>query len=191
MASHNKITCGYSVEIQKELHELAIKNIQRNGFEGTVIPILADLRTLNINSFSEPIGTVIANPPYFPVGSGKQSPDNSKNASRFEINGSVSDFCSAASRIMRTQGSFYTVMRAERLSDIIMSIKSAGLEPVRITFVAHNRDSEPFIVLIKSERASKRSLKITPMLFMRNKDGSTTEDAERIYENCSFGDFLK
>ena len=191
LASHNKADRIYSVEIQPELHETAIKNIERNNFQNVIKPMLADIRKLNANSFDEPIGTVIANPPYFLFGSGKQSPDKGKNAARFELNGGVSDFCAAASKIMRTQGHFYSVMRAERLCDIVSSLKSAGLEPIKMTFVAHNKNSEPFIVLTEAARISKRSLKITPVLYMRNEDGTPTDDAERIYESCSFGEFLK
>ena len=191
LASHNKSSRVYAVEIQPELHETAIKNVERNNFQDTIIPVLADIRKLNINNFDEPIGTVIANPPYFRMGSGKQSPSKEKNAARFELNGEISDFCIAASKIMRTQGHFYSVMRAERLCDIVTSLKAAGLEPIKMTFVAHKKGSEPFIVLTESVRASRHSLKITPVLYMRNNDGTPTDDAERIYESCSFGDFLK
>ena len=191
LASHGKSDSIYAVEIQPELHETAIINVERNSFQNVVKPIFADVRALNINSFNETVGTVISNPPYFLLGSGKQSPDKGKNAARFELNGGVSDFCAAASRIMRTQGHFYSVMRAERLCDVVSALKASGLEPIKMTFVAHSKDSEPFIVLTESARAARRSLKITRMLYMRNKDGSTTDEANKIYESCSFGDFLR
>ena len=191
LAAHNKADKIYAVEIQRELHETATKNVETNNFQNIITPILADIRELSINSFDEPIGTVIANPPYFIIGSGKQSPSKEKNAATFELNGGISDFCVAASKIMRTQGHFYTVMRAERLCDIVSSLKSSGLEPIKMTFVAHNKGSEPFIVLTESARTSRRSLKITPVLYMRNEDGTPTDDAEKIYESCSFGEFLK
>ena len=191
LAAHNKSDRIYSVEIQPELHETAIVNVERNNFQNIITPILSDIRNLNINSFDEPIGTVIANPPYFPLGSGKQSPNIGKNSARFELNGGISDFCITASKIMRTQGHFYSVMRAERLCNIITALKSSGLEPIKMTFVAHNTGAEPFVVLIESARASKRSLKITPVLYMRNKDGTPTDDAQKIYESCSFGDFFR
>ena len=90
LADRSKAKHIYAVEIQKELHDVAVDNFINNKMPVPIEAPNCDLRDLDASKFHAPVGMVIANPPYFKKGSGIQSPIPSKNAARFELNGGIS-----------------------------------------------------------------------------------------------------
>ena len=190
LADHDKADHVYAVEIQTYLASTAERNVKLNGLEEKVSVICTDLRMINKRSFEHPIDTVIANPPYFKKSAGKNCPDPIRNASRFEINGGIADFCSAASEIMRPGAKFYCVIRPERLSELISSLRACALELRKMTPVCHTVKSAPSVLLCCAERTPSSVVNVTRALFLRDSDGNMTEDAQKIYDNCDFGDFF-
>ncbi len=189
LADRNKATRVYAVELQSELDAIARRNIDENGFSGKVTALNTDVRLISPNSFDEKIGTVISNPPYFTAESGIQSPLPGKNAARFELNGTLYDFCAAASRILIPRGRFVCVIRPERICDLIGALRGAGLDPYRMTYVHHNTTSAPAMLLTQAIKGWHGKPVVTRPLFLY--DGKIrTPEAERIYENCDFGDFF-
>ena len=152
--------------------------------------ICTDLRLIDKRSFEHPVDVVIANPPYFVKGSGKTCPDPARNASRFELNGGIADFCAAASEIMRPGAKFFCVIRPERLSELISSLRSSALELRKMTMVCHTVSSVPSVLLCCAERSHSSVVRITRPLILRNADGNMTPDAQKIYDNCDFGEFF-
>lgn len=190
LADYQKASHVYSIEIQPQLHALAVRNAEKNRLSEKMTPICTDLRLLMKSSFEHPIGTVIANPPYFPNGTGRISPNDSKNAARFELNGGIYDFCAAASRIMTPNGHFFCVIRPERLPDLFSALRSSALEPKTLTMVYHNPTSVPSAALVEAVRSQVTQLRVTRPLFSYLDEKTKTPDAKRIYETCSFEDFL-
>ena len=190
LADHKKAAHIYSLEIQAPLHALALRNVEYNKLGDHITPICTDIRFIQKRSFSQPIDIVIANPPYFPNGTGRISPNDSKSAARFELNGGIYDFCAAASRILEPEGQFFCVIRAERLPDLFSALRSVGLEPSLMTLVCHNVGAAPSIALIKATRHQFTQLKVTRPLYLYDGREKTAE-TKRIYEICSFEDFLK
>ena len=84
-------------------------------------------------------------------------------------------------RLCRTGGAFFLVHRAERLSEVFCKLSEAGLEPKRLRTVSHNIASEPSLILVEARRGGKAGLKIMPPLFLRNSDGSETDEILKIY----------
>lgn len=191
LADRKKASHIYSAEIQKTLHEAAVSNIRANRLDGMVTALNTDIRTLSAASFGLTVGTVIANPPYFPAVSGRLSPDPGKNAARFELNGSLEDFCTAAARILPDGGAFYCVLRPERLCDLIHSLNAASLSPFRMTFVCHKSSAAPSMVLVASKKNGRNGLCVTRPLFLYDASGAETADAVRIYKTCDFGGFFE
>ncbi len=189
LADRNKAKHIYAAELQPELHTLAERNIADNGLPEKVTAMRTDIRLLSSSEFCEPIGTVISNPPYFTAESGIQSPYPGKNAARFELNGTLYDFCAAAHRILMPSGRFYCVIRPERIGDLVAALRAAGFEPSRMTFVHHNTVSSPGILLTEAIKGRRGAPSISRPLFLY--DGRQhTPDAAKIYEACDFGDFL-
>ena len=191
LADRNKAKKIYAVELQAELDALCRKNIADNGFSEKIKALHNDVRLITPNNFDEPVATVISNPPYFTAESGRQSPEPGKNAARFELNGTLYDFCAAAERILVPRGSFYCVIRPERISDLTGALRAADLEPSRMTFVHHNAASSPAMLLLEAVKGGRGRLNVTRPLFLYENGKEQTSDAKQIYENCDFGDLFQ
>ena len=190
LADHKKADHVYAVEIQPYLASTAERNVKFNGLENNVSVICTDLRLINKRSFEHPVDIVVANPPFFKKNSGKNCPDPIRNASRFEINGGIADFCAAASEIMSPGAKFYCVIRPERLSELISSLRACALELRKMTPVCHTVKSAPSVLLCCAERTPSSVVNLTRTLFLCDNDGSRSEDAKKIYANCDFGEFF-
>ena len=106
--------------------------------------------------------------------------------------GGIDDFCAAAYRLLKFGGNFYVVYRPDRLIDLINSLRKNKLEPKKMTFVQGDTASSPSMVLIEAKKGAAPSLTLTKALMMY-KDGTRemSDDAKKIYEGCSFAEFLK
>ena len=169
------------LEIQETALESARENILKNGLDARCCMICGDIKNSRSLFRSGEFDFVISNPPYFPAGSGKMSPDADRASARGELSCSLDDICSAAAYLCRTGGTFCIVHRAERMAELICRLSASGLEPKRLRLVSHTADSAPSLVLIESKRGAKPGLKIMPPLVLRDPDGSETAEVLRIY----------
>ena len=98
--------------------------------------------------------------------------------------------------MLRYGGRFCCVFRSERLTDLHVALRGAGLEPKRTTFVHATPFAAPSLVLTEAMRGAAPSLSVTPPLFLwepdaacpRKPDARMIPSAQSayIYEHCSF-----
>lgn len=94
---------------------------------------------------------MIANPPCFPVGSGRIGQQTSA-AARTEQCLTLAELCAAAAWLLPAGGRFALVHRAERLCDLLCALRAAGLEPKRVQPVRHNAESPVSLLLLEARR---------------------------------------
>ena len=124
---------------------------------------------------------VVCNPPYFPVGSGASAPGEARRNAREETTCSLEDVCAAAARALRWSGSFCLVHKPDRLTDLLCSLRAAGLEPKRLRMVQKTALSAPSLLLIEAKRGGKPGLKAEPPLILQQQDGTPTAEIDAIY----------
>ena len=95
-----------AVELQEAACELAEKNVEENGLQDRMTVIRGDLRDPELLKTLGHFDCVVCNPPYFPVGSGKEAKDEALAAARSEKYCTLEDVCRAASQLLNTGGSF-------------------------------------------------------------------------------------
>ena len=169
------------IEIDPDAALTAENNLAANGLSSRAKVVTGDIRRCREFFASGEFDLVVSNPPYFAVNSGKVSPDGKKAAARGEESCTLSELCRAASYLCRTGGTFCLVHRAERLTDIMCTLRENGLEPKRLRTVSHNSGKEPSLVLIEAKRGASAGLKILPPLFIRSADGTETDEILKIY----------
>ena len=133
--------------------QTARENMERNGLR-------ADILTADLRNAPFPAGgfdLVVANPPYFPVGSG-----TSGGPARSEEFCTLAELCTAAARLTRNGGRFALCHRPERLVDVFCALRGVGLEPKRMKTVAHSPDHAPSLVLVEAVRQGKPGLILEP-----------------------------
>ncbi len=143
--------CG--VERDQLSARTAQENLTENGLAGEIL--WEDLRntTLPAGRFD----LVVANPPYFSTESGK-----SGGSFRSEEFCTLKQLCAAAARLLKNGGRFALCHRPERLAELMIELRSVGLEPKRMQLCAHSPEHSPFLVLVESMRQGKPGLDVLP-----------------------------
>ncbi len=191
-ASKGKFGDIYIAEVQEDFAQLCRRNAELNGLEDTVKTICADVRDLKIDDFGGELDIVFSNPPYMRMDSGKRNEHDAKFIARHEVCGTIDDFCEAAGRLLKFGGLFYCVYRPDRMCDLLAAMRRQKLEPKRLTFVCADSATAPSMMLVEAKKGGSTGLKLTRTLFLHNSDEDKsgkrgeTEDAKKIYENCSF-----
>lgn len=165
-----------------ELDETAVHWAEENAKHNQVnfSPIHGDLRQIRTLLPAGSMDGCISNPPYFPVGSGKEA-SGSMGRARSEQTCSLQELTRAASWLLPTGGSFVLVHRPERLVDLIWELRSQKLEPKRIRFVRHRAENSVNLVLLEARKGGKPGLVYEPDLVLFHPDGGETEDCKILY----------
>lgn len=188
------ITC---CEIQPEFCHLIEENATINSLSDRIRALACDVRELRSSALGFEADAVFTNPPYMKVESGKRNEADEKYVARHEVCGTIYDFCAAADRILKFGGRFFCVWRPDRLADLMDALRQNHLEPKRMTFVHADTETPPSMVLVEAKKGAAPSLILTKplILYTAPASGNTprtyTEDAARIYEDCSFSQFFK
>lgn len=167
------------VEIDERAHRLAQENIAANGLQGRLSSVLGDVRAIRTLLPAGGFSCVIANPPYFPVGSGRASRDSA--AARSEETLTLRELCAAAAWLLPSGGRLALVHRPERLCDVFCAMREHGLEPKRIQFVRHSADRPVCLTLIEARRGGKPGLTYLPDFCEFTSDGAETEAYRAAY----------
>ena len=183
-----KIDC---LEIQEEYARLIARNVALNGLEDSLTAILGDVREFPERTSYGSYDAVFSNPPYMTVGSGKMNRSDAKYIARHEVLGTVADFASAASRILKYGGSYYVVWRPDRLPALFSALTTAGLAPKRMTPVHGDANSTPSLVLVEAKKGGAvDGFFLTKPLLLHEDTKATplidTQDCKFIYETGEF-----
>ena len=132
-----------NVELSAPAAALARKTFAENGWADRAAFHEGDLRDVSVLPKAGSVDYVISNPPYFPAGSGESA---------------------AAQRVLSYGGRFTLVHRAERLADVLCAMRSHGIEPKRLRFLAKSPDAAPSLLFVEGKRGGKSGLVIEPPL---------------------------
>ena len=194
LLARNKVRAVEAYELQSDFADIISRNARLNGFEDRVSVFKMNVRDAGRGADAERMDIVISNPPYMRADSGRRNDSDAKYIARHEVDGGISDFCLAASRLLKYGGSFYCVYRPDRLCDLISALRESALEPKLMTFVHADSGSTPSMVLVEAKKGGKGSVRVTaPLLLYRDGERSRimSDDAKRIYDTCSFEQFMK
>ena len=171
--------CG--LELDARAAALARENLARNGLDARSAVVEGDLRRCRELFAAGRFDLAVANPPYFPEGRGRSSPEPSRAAAREEGCCSLEELCAAAAFLLRSGGRLCLVHRPERLSELLCALSARGLEPKRLRLVCHRAEAPPSLVLVEGRRNGRPGLKIEPPLILSAADGGESEEYRRIY----------
>ncbi len=171
-----------SVEIQSTAADMFKRSVEYNNLNYIIKVINGDLRKLdglvNFGSFD----MAAINPPYKIGGGGIVNPDEQKRIARHETECTLDDITAAAARLLRFGGRFCVCQRPERLTDVLMSMRSAGIEPKKLRFVQQRKSKAPKFFLAEGRRGGNPGgLVMLPTLFIENDDGSLSQEMINIY----------
>jgi tRNA1(Val) A37 N6-methylase TrmN6 len=136
-----------TVEAQSESVALAKKSARYNGLEDRYEIRQGDFRAPEILRAEEKFNLVTGSPPYFPLGNGIESEHPQKLACRFELRGTIADYCSTAAKHLAPGGFFACVFphEAAQLARVEAAAKNSNLVIVRKRPVIF-REGDPALV---------------------------------------------
>lgn len=171
----------YGIEIQEEVAEMARRSVKLNNLENKIEIINKNIKELEQIFEKNYFDSIVTNPPYKKLETGKTNEKQNKFISRHEVTANLEDFIKISFNLLKDKGSIYMVHRPERLAEIIYTLKKYKLEPKIIRFVHSNKEQEPKLVLIKAVKNAKEFLKVEKPLFVYNKKGEYTDEILKIY----------
>ena len=138
-----------SVEVQPESVALARKSAKYNGLADRYDIREGDFREPGVLGADERFDLVTASPPYFPVETGVQSEHPQRVACRFELRGTIADYCATAAAHLAPGGFFACVFPVEplQLARVEAGARASGLVIVRRRPVVFREGEPPLIGL--------------------------------------------
>ena len=156
------------VEIQRELAELAKKNVQLNHLQDRVSILQKDFRDLKDTYPPGSFDVVLSNPPYRKYRAGRVNPAMEKAIARHEIKGTLEDLISIASYLLPAKGRCYVIFPALRAVDLLVVLRRQRLEPKRLQFVHPRFEENAKFILSESIKESGVELKVMSPLILQS-----------------------
>jgi tRNA1Val (adenine37-N6)-methyltransferase len=138
-----------TVEAQSDSITLARKSARYNGLTERYEIRAGDFRAAGILRPDEKFDLITGSPPYFPPDAGMKSEHPQKLACRFELRGTVADYCNTAAKHLAPGGFFACVFPTEpaQLARIEAGAKAATLVIVRRRPIVFREGAPPLVGL--------------------------------------------
>ncbi|MCL2860183.1 MAG: tRNA1(Val) (adenine(37)-N6)-methyltransferase [Oscillospiraceae bacterium] len=187
LTSKTKAKQIIGVEIQKELVEIAKRNVELNNLQEKIEIIHEDINKLKDPLEKNTFDAVVTNPPYQKVNSGVTNETQEKVIARHEVKCDFETICKQAYKLLVDNGEIYIVHRAERLADVLFDLRNNKLEPKLLRLVYSNPNSKPNLILVKAVKNAKPFLKIEKNLIIYKENGEYTDEIFKIYGKMKEG----
>ena len=168
--------CVTGIELDENAHHAAEENICRNGLQGRLKSICADLTGLSEFIAPGSFSCCVSNPPYFTAGPASESVPLARREDRC----TMEQLFRAAAWAVKYGGNFFLVHRPERLAEIFVWAAAVNMEPKRLCLLRHSPNSPVSLVLVQCRKGAKPGL-LWEELCLRQADGSISQDYRKLY----------
>lgn len=155
-----------AVELQEKYAALAQENAERNGFAGRMQVLCGDLREYRRLFPAGSMHSVVCNPPYLPVGCGKQSLSSEKRMAWHEDCLRVDELAAAAAWALQSGGRFFCVYLPSRMATLFCALRERSLEPKRLQMIAPSPSEKPSLFLLEAKKDAHEGMNVLPTLFL-------------------------
>ncbi len=165
----NKIV---AFEIQREMADLAEKNVLLNNL-GEKIEIVCDDAKVFEKYFEKGRADVVfSNPPYFKPTHFSQSRVN--KLAKEEVALSCEDLCATVSKMLKSGGSFFVCYPAERTAELVCTLQKHNL-CTKEMFFTENGKGKVKTLFLKATKNGKFGTKVRPNLVTNEGNGNYLE----------------
>jgi tRNA1Val (adenine37-N6)-methyltransferase len=168
------------VEIQPSLSSIARRNVADNRISDRVCILEKDMGRLSLADVGGPVDLVVSNPPYRKRDSGRINVDSQKAVARHELKIDLETVVLTARRMLTKSGQFYVIYPSARIADLVVAMRSSGLEPKALTMIHARPASRACLVAIKGIKGGRPGLEVGPPLHLYQDDGTYTRAVEAM-----------
>lgn len=169
-------------EIQPDLAELARCNVALHNLGQRASIEQADIKGIRSLHKAESFDGAIANPPFYPLGTGRINPGSQNAAARHELLATLRDFVRAAAYLIKNGGKFCAIFPATRSADLICTMRENKIEP-KVMRCVHSRADEPAVMLlVEGIKNAGSQTTILPPLFIYSSGQTYSPEVVRMFE---------
>ena len=170
------------VEVQPELAEIAAANVADNSMADRINIICTDMKDFGRTGPGAAADVVVSNPPYRKTNAGRINPNRQRAIAKHEIKATLSDLMAAARRILRSGGKFISIYTADRMTELIVLMRSLKIEPKVFRMIHADLKAEAKMMLIEGIKDGRPGSKIAPPLIVHRQDGSYTREVQEMFQ---------
>ena len=170
----NRFKRMFAVEIQKELADIAAKNVAINGIHNVEI-VHADIR--NLENFS--CDLIFSNPPYRRAGSGKLNPHPQKAVARHELELRLENVFESAAKFLKPEGRLSMILPTFREAEFAQLADRYSLHPAESQYV-QSFAQEPPVFFLATVTRCKTKCEQTPKLVIYEAPGIYSAEIQNL-----------
>lgn len=175
------------VEIQPQLADMASRSVQYNNLQDKIKIVNMSLQEYAYQNADKKVDIITCNPPYIKQNCGDTQIKESLKICRHEVLVTLDEICQAAGRLLKNNGRFYMVHKAERCSEIFELMLKYKIQPKEITTVCAREGDAPYLVIVCGAKAGKVGLKWNKPIVIYDNDGNYTQTTARLYGEVENG----
>jgi len=169
------------LELMPEMAELSRRSVALNGLEAHIEILQGDIREAAALLGKATADLVVANPPYYAAGRGRESADLLRAAARSERFCPLPLLFSQAAALLKPLGRFALIHRAERLAELITLGRDHGLHGERLRLVQPRAQEPANLLLLEFCKGGRRQLQIPPPLCVYGEGREYSVEMAAIY----------
>lgn len=173
----------FGIELQDISADLAKRNIKLNNLENQIEIIHDNMKNWKTHFPHGSIDAVVTNPPFFKFhGNSELLNDlDQLTLARHEISITLEEIIEISSNLLKDKGYFAIVHRADRLIDIIETMRRYSLEPKKIQFTHSKSDKNGKILLVEGIKNGKEGITVLPPLITHDESGKYSEQVLALF----------
>ncbi|MBI5192020.1 MAG: methyltransferase [Nitrospirae bacterium] len=148
-----------AVELQKDLAELAERNVVLNNLTSHISILHKDIKELPKLFPSAHFDHIITNPPYRTPSSGRTGAHKGKAISNKELTISLREIMKVSRYLLKMKGRFSIIYPVERLADLIIEMRTHRIEPKEIHLINAGNPDKIRFAWIEGAREGKPGMK--------------------------------
>ncbi len=154
-------------EMQPELFEMSERTIALNALSNFSAVCC---RVQDICGYNEAFSLILCNPPY--ERGGFENADPKKALCRKELALTLPQLCAAAAKCLKFGGRFALCHRADRLAEVLYTMKAHGIEPKRVQLVCGKSGAKPYLLLCEGVKGGKPGTEVLKELVNAKPEGA-------------------
>lgn len=158
-SAKNNVSKTILVEIQEEYAEMSSRSIEYNRLQNIEV-VARRLQGVHQDIGQGLYDAVVCNPPYKKQGTSSLLNEREDIAiARHEITVTLEEIIIEASKLLKFGGDFYIINKEERLADIIVLLRTYGLEPKVLKILPSAKGAS--IIMLKAKKGGKSGMTVS------------------------------
>ncbi len=174
---------GRSAAAKPELAELARRNVELHTLGQRVSIEQADIKNIRSLLPAESFDAAVANPPFYPLGTGRINPGSQEAGARHELLATLSDFVCAASYMLKNGGRLCAIFSASRSTDLICTMRANNIEPKALRCVHSRAGESAAMVLAEGLKNAGSGVEILPPLVIYSAGRTYSPEVKSIFSS--------